>query len=63
MRWPPKPCDSCGYIVKKISLSIRDWRCPNCDVHHYKDVNASKNILVAPFCGAIRFRASLLSVC
>ena len=57
-QWFPtsKRCNSCGYIVEKMPLNIRDWICPNCGYSHDRDVNASKNILAAGLavsvCGA-----------
>ena len=57
-RWFPssKRCNSCGHIVEKMSLNIREWQCPNCGVNHDRDINASKNILAAGLavsvCGA-----------
>ena len=46
-RWFPssKTCSSCGSIQSKMPLSIREWTCPNCGVHHDRDINAAKNIL------------------
>ena len=48
-RWFPssKRCSSCGYILDKISLSVRKWTCPNdsCRTTHLRDVNAANNIL------------------
>jgi putative transposase len=58
-RWFPssKRCSSCGHIVEKMPLNIRDWQCPKCGTHHDRDMNASKNILAAGLavsvCGAI----------
>ena len=57
-RWFPssKRCSSCGRIVDKMPLNIREWTCPKCGCNHDRDVNASKNILAAGLavsvCGA-----------
>jgi len=57
-RWFPssKRCNSCGHIVEKMPLNIREWQCPNCGISHDRDINASKNILAAGLavsvCGA-----------
>ena len=43
-----KICSCCGTVHKDIvnSLSVREWICPDCDMHHDRDVNAAKNILI-----------------
>ena len=48
-RWQPttKPCFDCGYHNDTLTLSDRYWTCPNCSIHHDRDVNAAKNILQA----------------
>jgi putative transposase len=57
-RWFPssKRCSNCGHIVEKMPLNVREWECPNCGIHHDRDINASKNILAAGLavsvCGA-----------
>jgi putative transposase len=57
-QWFPssKRCSSCGHIVDKMPLNIRDWTCPSCGNNHDRDVNASQNILAAGLavsvCGA-----------
>ena len=38
-------CSNCGYDDGKHGLDIREWDCPNCGIHHDRDINASKNIL------------------
>lgn len=57
-RWFPssKRCGSCGHIVEKLPLNIREWDCPNCGTYHDRDINAAQNILAAGLavkvCGA-----------
>ncbi len=48
-RWYPssKRCSSCGYVLKSLSLSTRQWVCPDCGQSHDRDLNASINILMA----------------
>ncbi len=42
-----KLCSSCGHLLKDLALSIREWDCPQCGVHHDRDENAAINILRA----------------
>ena len=48
-QWTPttKPCSDCGHHNKNLSLSDRQWTCPECGSHHDRDVNAAINILRA----------------
>ena len=40
-----KTCSCCEYRMKKMSLDVREWTCPNCRAFHDRDINAAKNIL------------------
>ncbi len=57
-RWFPssKRCGSCGHVVGKMPLDVRQWNCPNCGMNHDRDINAAHNILAAGLavnvCGA-----------
>jgi putative transposase len=48
-RWYPssKICAECGYLLKALPLSVRQWTCPGCSSVHDRDVNASRAILAA----------------
>jgi putative transposase len=48
-RWFPssKKCGDCGFTMKCLPLSVREWTCPDCGVIHDRDINAACNILAA----------------
>jgi putative transposase len=48
-KWYPssKRCFDCGHVLETLSLDVREWTCPECGVHHDRDINAARNILAA----------------
>ena len=42
-----KPCSDCGHHNENLTLSDRQWTCPECGSHHDRDINAAINILRA----------------
>lgn len=45
-RWFPssKLCSECGHLLDELSLSVREWVCPECGCVHDRNVNAAKNL-------------------
>jgi len=45
-KWFPssKLCNKCGAKTDDLTLSIREWVCPDCGTSHDRDVNAAVNI-------------------
>lgn len=41
-----KTCHCCGYTLESLDLNTRTWTCPQCNVQHDRDINASINILL-----------------
>jgi len=39
-----KLCSCCGFKNDLLTLSIREWICPECKSHHDRDENAAKNL-------------------
>ncbi|QNQ82876.1 RNA-guided endonuclease TnpB family protein [Lactobacillus sp. PV012] len=38
-------CYTCKFNSGEKGLEVREWTCPNCHVHHDRDINAAVNIL------------------
>jgi putative transposase len=45
-RWYPSSrlCSVCGWKHETLTLSDREWTCPECDTHHDRDLNAALNL-------------------
>ena len=46
-QWFPssKTCSHCQHVIDELRLDERQWRCPKCQTHHDRDVNAARSIL------------------
>ena len=42
-----KRCSHCGYTLDSIGRGVKQWKCPECNQTHDRDINAAKNILAA----------------
>jgi len=40
-------CHHCGRVLDSLSLDIRHWVCPECQMAHERDINAAQNVLAA----------------
>lgn len=40
-----KTCNACGHVIKRLTLARREWTCPECGVHHDRDLNAALNLV------------------
>jgi hypothetical protein len=40
-----KRCSTCGHLLEQLSLSAREWTCPECGSAHDRDINAARNLL------------------
>ena len=56
-----KTCSGCGYIYNNLSLKERQWICPECGIHHNRDINAAINIYIEGL-NVLRDGASSLGV-
>jgi putative transposase len=45
-RWYPSSrlCSVCGWKNEALTLTDREWTCPECDAHHDRDHNAALNL-------------------
>ena len=49
-----KTCSVCGYRKADLTLKDRAWTCPDCGMHHDRDLNAAINIKQFALAGAER---------
>ena len=39
-----RTCSHCSHVLSELKLSVREWNCPACGVHHDRDFNAAINL-------------------
>jgi putative transposase len=46
-QWFPssKTCHHCGHVLESLDLSVREWRCPSCQMVNGRDQNAAREYL------------------
>lgn len=57
-----KTCSNCQYVLDELSLSVREWQCPECGAIHDRDINSAINILNETRAGVARSNADRESV-
>jgi putative transposase len=46
-------CNICKYLLGKLSLNVRSFRCSNCSALHDRDVNAAKKVSTVGLTGIV----------
>ena len=58
-----KLCSRCGYKNDSLSLSDREWTCPECATHHIRDFNSAKDVKSEGTKNRRRGRPETLNAC
>ena len=37
-------CSNCGFVNESLTLDDREWDCPECGTHLFRDANAAENV-------------------
>lgn len=52
-KYTSQDCSTPGCVYRKTDLTLKDrvWQCPECGIHHDRDINAAQNILTRALAG------------